>query len=183
MVAPLGRRPPNRVFIAERSGDGWRQEGYGATLDMVRAVAASLSARGLGPDKTIVALSGPGGDHGILTLAAQYIGAPIVPLAEQYSLIPDAYPRLIYTMGKVNPSMIYASNSDAFGPAMALPELAGIEKVVSTGSGDGFTDFAELLMGQPGPDLDIIFCAGASLPLKSGARLRKWLWPKPAEAV
>lgn len=152
-------KTPDRVFIAERSGAGWREESYSATLGMVRAVAASLLARGLGPGKTIVALSGPGVDHGILTLAAQYIGAPIVPLAEQYSLIPDAHPRLIYTVGKVRPSMIYASNSDAFGPAMALPELAGIEKVVSNGADDGFTDFAVLLKGQPDAALDRAYAA------------------------
>ncbi|MBL4767761.1 MAG: feruloyl-CoA synthase [Rhodobacteraceae bacterium] len=150
---------PDRVFIAERSGGGWREASYGATLSKVRAVAASLLARGMGPGKTIVALSGPGVDHGILTLAAQYIGAPIVPLAEQYSLIPDAYPRLIYTVGKIHPSMIYASNSDAFGPAMALPELAGIEKVVSYGAGDGYTDFVELLKGQPDAALDQAYAA------------------------
>lgn len=47
--------------------------------------------------------------------------------------------------------MFHARNSDAFGPAMALPELAGIEKVVSNGA--DYTNFADLLKGHPGSDL------------------------------
>ncbi|MFT7593712.1 MAG: feruloyl-CoA synthase [Paracoccaceae bacterium] len=150
---------PTRVFIAERDGVGWREETYASMLDKVRAVAASLLERGLGPGKSIVVLSGPSVDHGILALAAQYIGAPIVPLAEQYSMIPDAHPRLIYTAGKVRPAMVYASNADTFGPALALDVFDGVEKVVSASQTGDLTGFADLLAGQPGPDLDAAYAA------------------------
>ena len=150
---------PSRVFLAERDGAGWREETYASMLEKVRAVAASLLDRGLGPDKSIVVLSGPSVDHGILALAAQYIGAPIVPLAEQYSLIPDAHPRLIYTAGKVRPAMVFASNADAFGPALAMDVFNGVQKFVSTGQSGDLAPFADLLEGQPGPDLDAAYAA------------------------
>jgi len=150
---------PDREFLAERSGDGWRVESYGAMLGKVRAVAASLLARGLGPGTPIVALSGPGVDHGILALAAQYIGAPIVPLAEQYSLIPDAHPRLIYAVQKVRPAMIYAVDGAQFSAALALPEFDGIQKVASRGTTPGITAFDDLLQGDSGVDLDRAYAA------------------------
>ncbi|MFV0513488.1 MAG: feruloyl-CoA synthase [Jhaorihella sp.] len=150
---------PDRVFLAERSGAGWRKATYGEMLEQVRAVAAALLERGFGPGRTIVALSGPGIDHAILTLAAQYVGAPIVPLAEQYSLITEAHSRLLYAVNKVRPAMIYASDGDRFAAALALPELAGIEQLVSRGAGPNQTRFESLLSGRAGPDVDAAHAA------------------------
>jgi feruloyl-CoA synthase len=73
---------PERVFLAERSGAGWREESYAATLQQVRAIAAALLARGMGADTPILIMSGNGVDHGLLSLAAQYAGVPTVPVAE-----------------------------------------------------------------------------------------------------
>jgi feruloyl-CoA synthase len=152
---------PDRVFIAEREGDGWREVTYAQMLVKVRAVAAALLARGMGPGKSIVVLSAPSVDHGILTLAAQYIGAPTVPLAEQYSLIPDAHFRVVYAVEKVRPAMIFAEDAGPYGDALNLPELAGIEQVVSHGAGaeNSYHAFADLLTGTPGPDLDAAYAA------------------------
>lgn len=152
---------PERVFIAEREGDGWRELTYGETLAQVRAVAAALLARGMGPGKPIVVLSAPSVDHGVLTLAAQYIGAPMVPLAEQYSLIPEANSKVFYAVETVKPAMIYASDAGPYGVALELPELAGIEKVVSHGATEenGYHSFADLLAGTPDAALDAAFAA------------------------
>lgn len=169
---------PDRVFLGERSGPGWREVSYGAMLEQVRAVAASLLGRGFGPGTAIAVLSGPGVDHGILTLAAQYIGAATVPLAEQYSLIPEAHSRLLQAVDKVRPAMVYAVDAGRFAAALALPELAGIEQVVSRGKSVGQTGFDSLLAGRAdgrvdaahadvGPDTlaKILFTSGStSLP-------------------
>ena len=45
---------PERVFLAERSGDGWRSESFAQTLDKVQAIAASLLARGMGADLSLI---------------------------------------------------------------------------------------------------------------------------------
>src|ERR1700677_2006473 len=75
---------PDRVLLAERSGQGWRELRY---------------------------------DHGLLALAAQYVGVPIVPLAEQYSLVPDAHPRLQYAVEAVRPKMVFADDGAEIGKA------------------------------------------------------------------
>ena len=96
---------PERIFLAERSGAGWREETYQSTLQKVRAIAASLLARGMGPDTPILIMSGNGVDHGLLTLAAHYVGVPAAPIAEQYALIPAARERLEHAISMVKPRM------------------------------------------------------------------------------
>jgi len=144
----------NRVFIAERSGEGWREVRYAEALQQVRAIAASLLARSLGPDRPICVISGNSVDHAMLALAGQYVGVPIVPLAEQYSLVPDAYPRLQYAVETVHPGLIFADDGGAYGAALALDFMNGIERVVARNGDKSFTAFSDLLKGDKGPNVD-----------------------------
>jgi len=151
---------PDRVFLAERSGAGWREERYGAVLEKVRALAAALLQRGLGAGTPIMALSGAGIDHGLLALAAQYIGAPIVPVAEQYSLVHGAHNRLRHAAGLVKPKLVYTVDAAQYGEALDLDIFAGVEIVASrTGGRGGVTAFDELLKARAGAEVDAAFAA------------------------
>ncbi len=146
-----------RVFLAERSGPGWREETFGSTLEKVKALAASLLARGLNGDTPILIMSGNGIDHGLLTLAAQYVGVPTVPVAEQYSLVAAAHGRLQHAIELVRPAMAYVVDAEQYGEALALDALRGIEIVASrTGAaagGQNITSFEELLKGDYSSDI------------------------------
>ncbi len=122
---------PDRIFLKERSGAGWREISYLETLQQVQAVASALLARGMGPGTPIIVLSGPGIDHGVLMLAAHTIGAPIAPLAEQYSLIPEAAARLDYCIDKIGPALVYAHDGERFHRALNSASLAKVAKLVS----------------------------------------------------
>jgi len=148
------KESPDRVFIAERDGDGWRTVTYSETLTKVRAIAASLLARGMGPETPIVVMSGPSVNHGLLALATQYIGMPLVPLAEQYSLIPEAHSRLIYAMEKTGPAMVYAEDGVAYSAALGLGQMDGLVKLVGRNAGDDCIPFDDLLSGVPDATLD-----------------------------
>ena len=146
---------PERLFLAERSGAGWREETYQSTLQKVRAIAASLLARGMGPDTPILIMSGNGVDHGVLTLAAHYVGVPTAPIAEQYALIPAARERLEHAISLVKPSMAYVVDADKFAHAITIDALAGVEIVASdVGSQSGVTGMDTLLQGDSGVDID-----------------------------
>ncbi|MFZ1815889.1 MAG: feruloyl-CoA synthase [Rhizobiaceae bacterium] len=151
------RDAAQRVFIAERSGAGWREVRYGEALGMVRAIGASLLERGLGPDKPLIVLSGNGVDHGLLSLAAQYVGVPVIPVAEQYSLIQGAHDRLNHILRLSGPAMAYVQDPVRYGDALRLDALQGVEIVsASSAVADGVTGFDELLKASPGPVLDAI---------------------------
>ncbi|MDP7152724.1 MAG: feruloyl-CoA synthase [Paracoccaceae bacterium] len=150
---------PDRVFLAERDGGGWRVVTYAQALDRVRRIAAALLSRGMGPDTPLVVLSGPSVNHGLLALATQYIGVPLVPLAEQYALIPEAYPRLRHAVEKTAPGMVYSEDGKAFAAALARTELAGLPQVVARDGPDGSIAFDDLLAGAPDAALDAAFAA------------------------
>lgn len=147
---------PDRVFLAERQGEHWRELSYIEVLAHVRAIGAALLARGLGQSTPIVILSGNGVDHALLTFGAQYVGVPVVPVAEQYSLIPEAHPRLVYVLGKIRPVLAFTEDAGAYAGALSLPELAGVEIVASRTEGvtRAVTAFADLLAAEVGPEVD-----------------------------
>jgi feruloyl-CoA synthase len=138
---------PDAVFLAERSGPGWREVSYAEAQEQVRAIAAALMARGMGSGTPILIISGNGVDHGLLTLAAQYVGVPTVPMAEQYALIPAARGHLAHAAALVRPAMVYASDLERFGDALTSDIFDGMERVASAGAARGVTPFANLLGG------------------------------------
>ena len=141
------KEAPDRTFIAERHGAGWREENYGETLEKVRAIASSLLGRGMGPDTPLLIMSGNGVDHGLLALAAQYVGIPTVPVAEQYSLIHGAHGRLRHAIELVRPRMAYVVDATQYSEALALDVLDDIE-VIATRADAQTTPFADLLKGD-----------------------------------
>ncbi len=148
-------KTPSSIFLAERSGDGWREMGYAEVRDAVRAIASSLAARGMDATTPIVIMSGNSLDHALLSLGAQYAGVPTVPLAEQYSLITEAHDRLVYVLNKVRPTMAFVDDAARYGAAISRPELEGVEIVagLTENAPVKVTPFAELLRGDSGVDL------------------------------
>lgn len=163
---------PAATFLAERSGEGWRTVTYAQTLEEVRAIAASLLGLGLGPDRPIVVLSNNSVDHGLLALAAQYVGVPLVPLAEQYSLIAGAHGRLAGIVEQVRPGAVFVADTQKFASALALDIFAGATVLASRG--DGAITLDTLRQGQAidadaanrmvGPDTlaKIVFTSGST---------------------
>ncbi|WP_238365104.1 feruloyl-CoA synthase [Mesobacterium pallidum] len=147
------RMTPNATFIADRSGDGWREESFLSALQIVQALGEAMLARGMGQNTPILIISGNSVDHGLLTLAAQYVGVPTVPVAEQYALIPGAHRHLRHVISVTDPGMIFAEDGDRVAEALALNEMHGREIVISRGQIEGATMLADMLKGANGVDL------------------------------
>ncbi len=149
------KEAPLRPFLAERYGAGWHTVTYAQALDQVRAIGAALIARGLTENTPILVMSGNGVDHGLLALAGQYVGVPVVPVAEQYALIHGAHGRLRHAIELVQPKLAYVVDADQYAEALALDTLNGIEVVASRpGKNETVTPFADLFKGDPTIDID-----------------------------
>ena len=186
---------PGRVFLSERSGDGWRDVTYAEALAKVRAIAGGLIARGLGQETPIAILSGNSVDHALLSFGAQYAGVPTVPLAEQYSLIPEAHGRLTYVLDKVKPAMAFTDDARRYASALVLPQFDGMEIVASRteGAPREATAFAEFLSSDEtgvdarldtvGPDTvaKILFTSGSSSDPKGVLTTQKMLCSNQAQ--
>ncbi len=186
---------PGRVFLSERSGDGWRDVTYAEALAKVRAIAGGLIARGLGQETPIAILSGNSVDHALLSFGAQYAGVPTVPLAEQYSLIPEAHGRLTYVLDKVKPAMAFTDDARRYASALVLPQFDGMEIVASRteGAPREATAFAEFLSSDEtgvdarldtvGPDTvaKILFTSGSSSDPKGVLTTQRMLCSNQAQ--
>ncbi|MEM6371700.1 MAG: AMP-binding protein [Pseudomonadota bacterium] len=131
---------PDALFLAERSGPGWRKLSYAEARTRVHALASGLLGRGIGGP--ILILSGNSVDHALLTLAAQYVGLVTVPVAEQYSLIPAARERLQYVVDLVRPALVFAQDDVAYGLALKIAECPA---VCSTVTDSGATRLEDMM--------------------------------------
>ncbi|WP_299027788.1 feruloyl-CoA synthase [uncultured Sulfitobacter sp.] len=145
---------PTRTFVAERSGKGWREQSYSETLQKVQGIASALLGRGMGANTPIVIMSGNGVDHALLALAAQYVGIPVVPLAEQYSLVAAAHGRLQQAFELIRPKMVYAIDAAQYSAALSLDLFDGVEVVTSHNATSAMTSFDALVAGDAAADLN-----------------------------
>ena len=118
---------PDRTFLAERDLQGaWRTVTYGQTLRLVEGLAQGLLDRGLGPERALVLLSENSVDHGLLQLAAMYVGIPAVPVSPAYSLVSRDHAKLIHLFNLVRPGGVYVADQGRFAPALAALDLTGV---------------------------------------------------------
>jgi feruloyl-CoA synthase len=135
------RETPDRIFLAQRSGDGWEKLTYAQVLDKARRIGAALLTRGLSREKPIVVLSGNGIEHALLALGAMYVGIPYAPVSPAYSLMSSDFGKLRFILDLLTPGLVYASDDTMFAKALALAP-AGAERVV------GSKAFSELTAGD-----------------------------------
>jgi len=143
---------PGGVFLAERSGEGWRALTYEASRPIVDAIAAALLERGLSPQRPLMILSGNSIDHALLVLAAHTAGIPVVPVSVAYSLMSRDYAKLRYIADLIRPGLVFADDTAAFAGALAAIDLDDVGVVSSRNGGgrDRVTSIDELAATRPG---------------------------------
>jgi feruloyl-CoA synthase len=121
---------PDRTFLAERDvGGAWRRVTYADALARVRRIAQALLDRRLSGERPIAILSGNGIEHGLLALAAMYVGVPYAPIAPAYSLMTRGHDALRHVLDLMRPALVFAAEGAAY--AHVLPLAVGAEIVVS----------------------------------------------------
>jgi feruloyl-CoA synthase len=112
-------RTPERTFLGERAGDGWRKLSYRETLDAVRAIGQALLEHGLSPERPLAILSDNSVDHALLALGAQHVGVPVAPISPAYSLMSKDFAKLKFIFDLVRPGLVWAADAEKFAPALA----------------------------------------------------------------
>jgi feruloyl-CoA synthase len=135
---------PQREFLAERTGEGWRKVRYGEARDAVRRIGQALLERGLSPERPLAILSDNSVDHALLALGAMHAGVPVAPISPAYSLMSKDHAKLKYIFELVRPGLVYAADPAKFAPALAAV-------------GASATPIDALLQSAPGARLDEAF--------------------------
>jgi feruloyl-CoA synthase len=123
---------PDRTFLAERDGGGaWRRIGYTEALDAARRIGTALLARGLSAERPLMILSGNDIEHALLALGALYAGVTYVPVSPAYSTLSTDFGKLRHILNLCTPGLVFASDGERFGRAVASVMPAGLELVVT----------------------------------------------------
>lgn len=119
------QRAPRRSFLVERDGSGnWTPLTYEEALCKVIAISSWLLDQDLSPDRPVVILSDNSIENALISLAAQHIGVPAVPVSPAYSLVSRDHERLKAIISITRPGVIYAAEARRY--AAALEAIAGM---------------------------------------------------------
>jgi len=121
-------KAPERVFLAQRDGSGWRTLTYRQARERARRVGQFLLTKKLGPDRPLMVLSGNDIEHALLHLGAMYVGVPYAPISPAYSLVSTDFGKLRHICKLMTPGLVFASNRSAFQKAIdaAVPRDAEV---------------------------------------------------------
>jgi feruloyl-CoA synthase len=144
---------PMRTWLAERSGEGWRELTYAEGQERTARLASSLKGLGLGPGKPLLILAQNSIEHALVAYAAMRIGAAVAPVSPQYGA-PGADPqRLAHAAAQIQPAAVFVDEAVAFATALEQPALAGLTVIAAAHARPGDHPLAALFDAAPSPDL------------------------------
>lgn len=147
---------PDRVFMAERRGAGWRTLSYAQMLAAGRAIASALIARELSAERPVVILSGNSVDHALVAFGALLAGVPFCPVSPAYSLVSRDYGKLAHLMKLLTPGLVFVDDATPFAAALRANVPEDVEIAATRGAVDGrtLTRLDDLLATREHPELD-----------------------------
>jgi feruloyl-CoA synthase len=153
------RETPNRVFLGERHGDGWRTVTYGDARRSARNVAQAFLNRGLSPERPVAILSGNSVDHALVGLGAMMAGLPFAPVSPPYSLVAKDFAKLGAIVENLTPGLVFVNDGAPFQPAIDAVLPRDVEVVVGRNPPSGRPSclLAELLLTDASADVDEAF--------------------------
>ena len=137
-------RAPERTFLAERKGDGWRRVSYRDALSDARRIGQALLNLGLDASRPVAILSDNSVEHALLALGAMHVGVPVAPISPAYSLMSKDFAKLKSIFELLRPGLVFAAEPEKFAGALAAV-------------GATSTPVARLLETNPGSTLEVAF--------------------------
>ncbi len=146
-VAAVGHwamRAPDRIWLAERSGEGWRTMRYAEGHERVGAIAGGLAGLGLPTGEPLLVLARNSIDHALIAFAAMSIGIPVAAVSPQYGLAGANLSRLAHAVALIKPAAVLVDDPAHFADALDSACLAGLRVIVTRGDRAGAVTLAEL---------------------------------------
>ncbi len=154
------RETPDAPAFAERAADGgWRRLNWRQTREQVGRIAQSLLGLKPRPQAPVVVLSDNALDHLLLMLAALHIGRAVCTVSSAYCRLTRDYSKIQGILNTLGPALVYASDAQVYGPAIASAALPHTVTVFSHGAETfpGALAFDSLLRTAEGPAVQAAF--------------------------
>ena len=113
-LAHWARAAPDRIWLAERSGAGWRTVTFAEAWQRIGALAAGLRGLGVVGERPLLILARNGIEHALIAYAAMGQGMPVAPVSPQYGLPGANLARLTYACEVLNPAAIFTEDALAW---------------------------------------------------------------------
>ncbi len=155
-------RAPERIFLAERSKDGWRKLSYRETYGAVRRIGQALLDRNLNAQSPVAILSDNSIDHALLALGAMHVGVPVAPVSPAYSLMSKDFGKLKSIFELVKPGLVYAADPEKFAPALAAVGAKSTSLAELLETNPGSTQEREFSKVRPETVAKILFTSGST---------------------
>lgn len=139
-VAPLAHwaaAAPDRLWLAERSGEGWRTLTFGEAWPRILALAGGLRELGVVGERPLLILARNTIDHALVTYAAMSQGMPVAPVSPQYGLPGANLTRLAHACQVLNPAAVYTEDAALFAEGLESDALAGLPVIASANARPG----------------------------------------------
>ena len=120
---------PGRVWLAERSGDGWRTVTFAEAWQRIGALAAGLRELGVVGPRPLLILARNTIDHALIAYAAMSQGVPVAPVSPQYGLPGANLARLTHACQVLQPAAVYTEDAALFADGLSADALTGLPVV------------------------------------------------------
>jgi feruloyl-CoA synthase len=145
---------PDRTWLAERSGAGWRRITFSEARDRISRIGAALSEIGMDRVSPLLILSSNSIDNALLSYAVMRQGGVTAPVSPQYGL-PGADPaRLAAACATLKPQAVYFEDAATFSEALDLPCISGLQVITSCNPRAGHIPFDALEQGGASPSAE-----------------------------
>jgi feruloyl-CoA synthase len=140
---------PDRIWLAERAGEGWRTVSFAQGREQVARIAGGLRELGLTGERPLLILAHNGIDHALVAFAAMGQGTAVAPVSPQYGLRGAIPERLAHAVSICNPAAVYVEDTALFADGLANPALAGLPVIAGRGARPGDIPLERLLDAVP----------------------------------
>ena len=142
-------RDPSRMWLAERSGEGWRIISYGEARQRIAVLAGALQSLGVVGPRPLLILARNSVDHALIKYAAMSQGMPVAPVSPQYGLPGANLGRLAHACEVLKPAAIYTEDAALFAEGLAAPFLAGLPVITAKNPRPGDVALEPLYASAP----------------------------------
>ena len=156
-------RAPERIFLAQREGSGWRTLTFRNARERARRVGQALLRCKLSAERPLAILSGNDLEHALLGLGALYAGVPYAPVAPAYSLLSTDFGKLRHIMRLLTPGLVFAADKKAYAKAInaAVARNAEVLFEVPEAAPDAALEAAQARIG-PESIAKFLFTSGST---------------------
>jgi len=130
-LAHWAEAAPDRIWLAERSGDGWRTLTFGEAWQRVSALSAGLRELGVVGERPLLILARNSIDHALVAYAAMGQGMPVAPVSPQYGLPGANLARLTHACQVLKPAAVYTEDAALFADGLSAEILASLPVIAA----------------------------------------------------